>query len=94
MSKNFETVFITLRPPRDGDPGVVEEGRFKIIEGQVVLVDINGNQRRDQKGKPIERKLTPADNPRTIAARLVREHMPKRNTNFNRKIIYPDIGKF
>src|SRR6476659_2408784 len=33
MSKPFETVFVTMRPPRFGDHvGVVEEGHFKTVD--------------------------------------------------------------
>jgi hypothetical protein len=90
MSKNFETVFVQMRRPRDGDPGVTEEGRYRTEGDVVVLVDKNGNQRLTPKGKPIQRKLNPGDNQRTIAARLVREHLPQPKSDFNRRIFYPD----
>ena len=50
MSKNFETVFITLRPPRDGDPGVTEEGRYRVEDDTIVLVDAKGVPRLNKKG--------------------------------------------
>ena len=49
MSKNFETVFITLRPPRDGDPGVTEEGRYRVEDDTIVLVDAKGVPRLTKK---------------------------------------------
>jgi len=54
MSKPFETVFVTMKPPRYGDLGVVEEGHYRTIDDVVSLVDINGVQRLDRKGKPIQ----------------------------------------
>jgi hypothetical protein len=95
MSKNFETIFIQMRRPRDGDCGVTEEGHYRVESNNVVvLVDANGNQRKDTKGRPIKHKLTPADNPRSVAARLVRANIPDRRGDFNRKLNYFNMGKF
>lgn len=94
MSKNFETVFITLRPPRDGDPGVTEEGRYRVEDDTIVLVDAKGVPQLNKKGKQLEYKLKPGQNDRTIAALLVRDHLPNHRDDFHRKIIYPNVGKF
>jgi len=94
MSKPLETVFVTMKPPRYGDLGVVEEGHFKTVDDVVTLVDINGVQRFDKKGKPIRHKLRPGEDPRKVAYRLTKEHIPNRRGDFNRTINYPPIGKF
>ena len=94
MSKNFETIFVQMRRPRDGDPGVTEPGHYRIEDETIVLVDINGVPRTNKKGKRLEYKIKPGQNARRIAALLVRDHLPNYRGDFNRKIIYPDMGKF
>ena len=94
MSKPFQTIFIQMRRPREGDPGVTEPGYFQVEDSTVVLVDINGNPRLNKKGKRLEYKLKPGENARTIAALLVRDHLPNHRDDFHRKIIYPNVGKF
>ena len=94
MSKPYETIFIQMRRPRDGDPGVTEPGYYRVEDDVVVLVDKNGVPRLNKKGKRLEYKLKPGQNARTIAALLVREHMPDYRGDFHRKIIYPNVGKF
>jgi hypothetical protein len=94
MSKPFETVFVTMKPPRYGDLGVVEEGHYRTIDDVVSLVDINGVQRLDRKGKPIQHKLEPGEDARKVAYKLTKDHIPHRSGDFNRKILYPNVGKF
>jgi len=95
MSKPFETVFVTMRPPRFGDHvGVVEEGHFKTVDDVVTLVDINGVQRFDKKGKPICHQLKPGEDARKVAYNLTRDNIPNRSGDFNRKIIYPNVENF
>ena len=95
MSKPFETVFVTMRAPRFGDHvGVVEEGHFRTVDDVVTLVDINGVQRFDKKGKPICHQLKPGEDARKVAYNLTRDNIPNRSGDFNRKIIYPNVGKF
>ena len=83
-----------MKPPRYGDLGSVEEGHFKTVDDVVTLVDINGVQRLDKKGKPIQYKLKEGEDPRKAAYRLTRDNIPNRSGDFNRRIIYPDAGKF
>jgi len=94
MSKLYETVSVSIRKPRDGDPGIIEEGRYKTEGDTVVLVDIEGKPRLDKKGNRIERKIGPGENSRSVAFKLTRDNIPNRNNDFNRKIIYPSMGKF
>ena len=74
--------------------GVVEEGHFKTVDDVVTLVDINGVQRFDKKGKPICHQLKPGEDARKVAYNLTRDNIPNRSGDFNRKIIYPNVGKF
>jgi len=67
---------------------------FKTVDDVVTLVDINGAARLDAKGKPIQRKLGPGEDARKVACWLTKEHIPNRRGDFNRKIIYPNVGKF
>ena len=39
MSEPFQTIFVQMRRPRDGDPGVTEPGYFRLEDDVVVLVD-------------------------------------------------------
>jgi hypothetical protein len=93
MSKDFQTIFVQMRRPRDGDPGVTEPGYYRVEDGVVVLVDINGKPRLNKKGKRLDYKLKPGQNARRIAALLIRDHMPNHRDDFHRKIIYPNLGK-
>ena len=94
MSKDFQTIFIQMRRPRDGDPGVTEPGYYRVEDDTIVLVDKNGVPRLNKKGKRLDYKLKPGQNARRIAALLVRDHLPTYRGDFNRKIIYPNVGKF
>jgi hypothetical protein len=91
MTKNFETVFVQMRRPRDGDAGAVESGHYRIEGDVVVLVDIHGNKRRDAKGRLIQKRLMRGESPRSVAQKLTRAHIPDRRGDFNRKIIYPKL---
>ena len=42
----------------------------------------------------LEHRLKAGQNARTIAALLVRDHLPNHRDDFHRKIIYPNVGKF
>ena len=58
MSKPYEIVWVQMRRPRDGDPGIVEEGRYR-IEGDVVDLARQGRQATpDQKRKTTDRTQT------------------------------------
>jgi hypothetical protein len=94
MSRDFQTIFVTVRPPRDGDCGVVEQGYFRTEDDSIVLVDARGVPRLNKKGKRLEYKLKPGQNARTIAALLVRDHLSNHRDDFHRKIIYPNVGNF
>lgn len=96
MNKDFQTIWVQMRRPRDGDPGVSEPGYFRVEDDTIVLVDKNGVPRTNRKRKRLSYKLKPGENARRIAALLVRDHLPNRRegADFNRTIIYPNVGKF
>ena len=90
-----EVVFVQLIAPCDAyKAGLVEEGFFRVEGDAVVLVTAKGAQRYDRKGKAIRQLIAPGETARRVAWRLTKEHMPKRNSGFNRKIHYPNLGKF
>ena len=82
MSKDFQTIFVQMRRPRDGDPGVTEPGYFRVENDTIVLVDSNGAERTNKKGKRLEYKLKPGENARRIASLLIRDHLPEYKGDF------------
>ena len=64
MSEPFQTIFVQMRRPDDGDPGVTEPGYFRLEDDVVVLVDSNGVPRLNKKGKRLDYKLKPGHNAR------------------------------
>ena len=89
MSKDFQTIFVQMRRPRDGDPGVTEPGYFRFEDDVVVLVDSNGVPRLNKKGKRLDYKLKPGQNARKIAVLLIRDHMPNHRDDFTVKSFIP-----
>jgi hypothetical protein len=59
--------------------GKIEEGFYR-VEGD------NGAQRHDAKRKPIKQKLKDGETARSIAWHLTKQHMPNRNSGFNRPL--------
>ena len=69
--------------------GLTDEGWFIIEGGIVILTDAAGAPRLDYHGKPRAAALGPKDNPRQVAARLLRESLgPKRTNGFSGPIRY------
>jgi hypothetical protein len=81
-----------VRPCGSYPYGKIEEGFYR-VEGAVVLVTRTGAQRYDAKKKPIRQKLKDGENARSIAWHLTKQHMPNRNSGFNRPLRYFDPGK-
>jgi hypothetical protein len=92
MTPKYETIYLTLIRPRDGDAGTVEPIHFRTEDDFVVLVGSNGATRRNRKGQPLKRQFGPGENARKIASIMGREHMPSRRSGFGRKIIYPPLN--
>jgi hypothetical protein len=89
----METVFIETRRSRGTDPGKGIEGHYKVIGDVVTLVDINGKALTSDDQK-YSRKLTAGDNPKQVAAQLLRRHYNTTRTGprgFNDKLNYPKL---
>ena len=96
MSKPFQTIFVQMRRPRDGDPGVTEPGYFRVEDDVVVLVDKNGVPRLNKKGKRLDYKLKAGperpENCRAIdagphARTTASDFQPKNHLSQRRKIL-------
>jgi hypothetical protein len=73
MSEEIFTVFAQVQEPRDMHPGIVVEGAYKVIDGEVILVHRDGQIARDDRGKVYKQKLAPGDIAKGIAARLTKQ---------------------
>ena len=92
MTKPFETIWLTLVRPKEGDSGVVAPVHFRTEDEFVCLVDNKGVQRVDAKGKPLKRQLGPGESARKIASIMGREYLPKPRSSFTRKLVYPPLN--
>jgi hypothetical protein len=90
----METVFIQIRAPRGQDPGRVLEGHYNIVGETVVLVDRSGKALTSDDQK-YSRKLTRGENPKQIAAQLLRVHHNAARGNsprgFGDRILYQKL---
>jgi hypothetical protein len=66
-------VVVQTLPVTESFGGQVEEGKYTWEDGIVTLVEHDGTPLRDRRGKVYEKKLTPEENPRTIAGRLTKQ---------------------
>jgi hypothetical protein len=66
-------VVVQTLGPTETFVGQVAEGRYTWEDGVVTLVDQDGTPLRDRKGKVYEKKLTPQEDPHTIARRLTKQ---------------------
>src|SRR5262249_38301439 len=67
-------VFLQLKRPSGGHPGHVLEGFFIVENDTVLLVDRDGKAVKDAQGGTYSRKLTPNENLKSVAHRLLRIH--------------------
>ena len=67
------TVFIQIRPPKNGDAGQVAEGMYIVADGVVTLTDRDGNPATDERGRKYTHKLREGENAKVIAGRMTRE---------------------
>jgi hypothetical protein len=79
--------------------GAVVMGCYIVDDGHVVMTDAQGEPITDKDHKEYRHKLAPGDNPKSIAARLVRrvrdKERGKRIVGFNgQPIVYPHTNKF
>lgn len=75
--------FQTAKPrPSEGFPGQIEEGMFAVEGNTVILYSMEGERLAKQE---IFKDLTP----RQTAAIMLKRRAGVRNTDFNRRLIYP-----
>jgi hypothetical protein len=89
----METVFIQVRAPKGRDPGKVVEGHYNVIGDTVVLVDLSGKALISD-DKRYSRKFVAGENPKQIAAQMLRAHHNATRTGprgFNDKLNYPKV---
>lgn len=89
----MEITRIQIRAPNGADPGKILEHHYKVIADTVMLVDPSGKLliSDDQK---YSRTLKPGDNPKQVAAQLLRQHYNATQTgprDFNRRINYTKL---
>ena len=90
----IRTVQVTISWPGRRYPlGTVEDGYYRVEDGVVSLVTRDGAPRTDMKGKPIQEKILPNRDAHEMAGILVKRHMPRRHSDFNRPLYYPRRGK-
>jgi hypothetical protein len=78
-------LILQTRRPRDGDPGAVEYGWWVVEGDSVYLVDEDGHK------TGTSRRLPEGTEPRNLALRMMQGKVGKRNSDFNRKLIYPRV---
>jgi hypothetical protein len=76
-------ISVTVRAPKDGNPGQIEEGRFAVENGAVVLSDYRGI-------RIASLPLQPGQDPTAVARKLLRQ--TRQTTEFYRPLHYPDLG--
>jgi hypothetical protein len=82
-------VFVQIRAPKGSDPGRVLESQYEVQGDTVFLLDPNGKLLQKH-----SKKLTEGDNPKQIAARLLRaRHDASRGgpRGFHDRIAYPKL---
>jgi hypothetical protein len=79
-------IVIQLKPPRGTFPGKVAIGYYCIADNAVVITDENG------KPAGTKRQLSPGDDARLIACRLLRQRQTAASgSGFNDPIRYPKL---
>jgi hypothetical protein len=79
-------VTIQIRAPKGAFPGEVAIGYYCVVDGYVVLTDADGKPLGSDK-----RHLSPGDDARLIACRMVRNRGRASTSGFNRPIAYPKV---
>jgi hypothetical protein len=89
MERDLKPIRIqTQQPSRDySNPGRIEEAQYAVDDGFVQLYDMSG-----QSVWPgYRRKLPPNLTPNEWAAKMLRETVGKRRSNFNRPLRYQPL---
>jgi hypothetical protein len=91
-------IIIQTSPPGPGLPaGAAAEGFYVVENGKVTLTGRDGFPAHDPEGREYTRELGKDDNPRQVAALLLRNFRTKvrgaRVSGFDRPLVYPRLGK-
>lgn len=95
---DVQQVIVTIRQPKDGDPGQVAYGAYTFEGMTVMLTDLHGKPVRDDQNKLYLKKLKPGENPKVFAGRLTKKlRLALRGkravaTGFDGPIAYPKGG--
>jgi hypothetical protein len=85
----IRTVRIQVAEPRGArHPGAVEEGHYIVEDGTVTLVDKRGTAIDKHR---LSRELKPGEDPRSVAAILLRQWKRPKSSDFNRVLRYPKV---
>jgi hypothetical protein len=89
MERDLKVVRIeTQRPSRDySNPGRIEEAQYALDDGYVQLYDMQGLSM----GSEHRRKLPPNLTANGWAAKMLRETVGRRRSNFNRPLRYAPL---
>jgi hypothetical protein len=88
------TVYLS-HPMGPNDLGQVTFGYFKVEGGVLTMTDAEGRPMRRINGEIWSRELGPDDNPRSVAGALTKDIRRELHgdSDFNRRLTYPDIRK-
>lgn len=91
---NYITVQL-IAPCTSYPYGKIEEGFWLYCADSniVSLVTAKGAKRYDRNGKSIQCAVAPGETARKVAWQLTKDNAPNRNSGFNRKLHYPNLGK-
>jgi hypothetical protein len=87
-------VIIQTRAPRGSHPGACEEGFYHMVRDEVTLTTQDGTVILDNRGHKISALVEPGQNPKQVAARLLRSTLGHgaRTSGFGAPIHYPKSG--
>ena len=80
-------VYITVRQPKDNDPGEVAIGYYVVEGGMLKLTDENGTALEKQDPQAIGDR-----SPGSLASHLTWKRWNETRSGFNRRIDYPSIS--
>jgi hypothetical protein len=91
-------ITIQTQSPRGSFPGAIAQAYYVIDNKKVTLTDRDGNTLHDPEGRDYVKALDKGDNPRQVAALLLRRFRTKMNgsrvTGFDPgPLKYPRLGK-
>jgi hypothetical protein len=86
-------VTVTVRRPKDSDPGQVTFGYYTLVDGILTMTDASGMPMRRTSGEYYRAKIGPDESPQTRARVFTREiRAALRGSDFNRPLDYSKFG--